>query len=134
MYHAQDENSPFSQLKHFWISMECSRNVHWNPDFRHCPVTFQWTFSPTECCWTAGTFQWPFRKFFLFSGKKSKKKNHQIMGFKVILLWITTHEIKKKWGKKSCPRAGSNQGILFHDVPKPVRYLCIIWLLICIHF
>ena len=65
---AQDENSPFSQLKHFWMSTECSQNVHWNPDFRHCSVTFQWTFSPTECCWMAGTFQWPFRIFFLFSG------------------------------------------------------------------
>ena len=24
-----------SQLKQFWMSTECSRNVNWNPDFRH---------------------------------------------------------------------------------------------------
>ena len=56
----QDENSPFSQLKHFWMSTECSRNVHWNPDFRQCSVTFQWTFGPTECGGMTGAFQWPF--------------------------------------------------------------------------
>ena len=27
-YFTQDENSPFNQLKHFWMSTECSRNVH----------------------------------------------------------------------------------------------------------
>ena len=76
----QDENFPFSQLKHFWMSNECSRKVHWNPDFRHYSVTFQWTFSPTECCWIAGKFQWPFSYIFFISWKK----NHQIRGFKVI--------------------------------------------------
>ena len=102
----------FSQLKHFWMSTEYSRNVHWNPDFRHCSVTFQWTFSPTECCWMAGTFQWPFSIFFLFSG-------YQIRGIKLILLLFTTHEINKK--NKLCPRPGSNQGIFVLVVPNPVR-------------
>ena len=35
---AQDKSSPFSQLRHFWMSTECSRNVNLNPDFRHCSV------------------------------------------------------------------------------------------------
>ena len=51
----QEENSS-SQLKHLWMSTKYSRYVHWNPDFRHCSVTFQWTFSPAEWCWMAGTF------------------------------------------------------------------------------
>ena len=106
---AQDENSPSSQLKHFWMSTECSQNVHWNPDFRHCSVTFQWTFRPTECCWMAGTFQWPFSIFFFFRVKNSKNV-HQIRGIKLILLWFTTHEIKKNKKIKNLPRARVEPG------------------------
>ena len=55
-----------------------------------------------------------------------KKKIHQIWSFKVKLIWITTQEIKKNAEKKSCPRARSNQGILFPIVPKagplPLRH------------
>ena len=44
---------------------------------------------------------------------------HQIRGFKVILLWITMHEINKKG---EFPREGTKPGILFFVVSKPVRY------------
>ena len=71
----QDENFPLIQLKHLRLPTDCSRNVPWNTDFRHRSVTFQWTFSSTECCWMVGTFQWPFRFFFYFRGKKSPKKS-----------------------------------------------------------
>ena len=33
--------------------------------------------------------------FQILRGKNSKKKNHEIWFYKVILLWITRHEIKK---------------------------------------
>ena len=100
----------------------------------------QWPFGG-NCCWMAGTFQWPFSIFF-FSGGKNSTDFHPIKGFKVILSWITTHKIKKMW-KKSCPRAGSYQVVLFLLIHKPVRYLYatllyssnrLIWLLICILF
>ena len=69
LWQTKDEISPFSKLKHFWMSTECSRKVHWNPDFRQCSVTFQWAFIPTKRFWMAGKFQWPFSNFILVSGK-----------------------------------------------------------------
>ena len=76
-------------------------------------------FRPTECCWRAGTIQLTIQ--YLFQGKNSKKF-HQISDFKVILLWTTMHEIQKIGGGGSCPLAGSNLGILFLGVAKPVHY------------
>ena len=44
--HTQDENPPLFELKHFWMSIKCSGNVHWNPDFRHCSLAFRFAFRP----------------------------------------------------------------------------------------
>ena len=78
-------------------STETFLNVHWmltecalKSEFKHCSMTFQWAFSPTECCWMTGTTQWPFSIYFLF--------------------WEEIF-FKKKWTKK-CPWAVSNSGIL----------------------
>ena len=53
-------------------------------------VIFQWSLSPTECCWMTGTFQLPNRNFFLNFHEKKFKIFYQIRGFKVILLWNLT--------------------------------------------
>lgn len=85
-----------------WNISKCSRNIHWNPDFRYFSVTFQWTFS------MAGTFQ-----RLMNCQEKNLKNVHEIRGFKVKSLWITTYEINKKWGARACLQVGSNQGIFF---------------------
>ena len=82
-----------------WMLTECSQTVHRITEFRHCSVTFQWAFSLTDYCWIAGTFQWPISIFFYLQ-KKKLKHFHQIMGSKVISLWITTHEKNLKNGEK----------------------------------
>lgn len=46
-------------------------DIHWNPGFRHCSLTFQWAFSPTERFWMADTLQWPFGVLLIFRKKES---------------------------------------------------------------
>ena len=45
-----------------WMLTECALKS----EFKHCSMTFQWAFSPTECCWKTGTTQWQFSIYFLF--------------------------------------------------------------------
>ena len=75
-----------------WNISKCplnAQNAQWNPDFRHCSVTIQWSINPTEICWIASTFLWPF-SFCLYFQRKIHFI-HQIRGCKDILLWITRH-------------------------------------------
>ena len=51
-------------------------DIHWNPGFRHCSLTFQWAFSPTERFWMADTLQWPFGVLLIF--RKRNPFFHQI--------------------------------------------------------
>ena len=101
------------------ILLSVTWNISESPLNTHGMFTEIFTFSPTECCWRAGTIQLTIQ--YLFQGKNSKKF-HQISDFKVILLWTTMHEIQNIGGGGSCPLAGSNLGILFLGVAKPVHY------------
>ena len=91
----------------------------------------------TECSLNATEWQAHFNYnlviFFQFSGKSSIQIFHQIWGFKVKSLWITTHEINEK----------KPPGILNFIVPVPVRYPYttllhigsgLIWILLSIYF
>ena len=90
-----------------WNISECPLNVYGMFTEIRISGIVQWPFSDlTVRYWMAGTFKWPSSNSFSYS-----KIVHQIRGFKVILLWNTTHEIIIN-EKKSCPRAGSNPIIL----------------------
>ena len=138
--------------------MKILLSVNWN--ISECQLIAHGLFNEI---WITGIVQWPFSEssaplndakwrahfrehsliFFNVQRKQFFIKKNQIRGFKVIVLWITTYEINKKWGERSCPLAGSNPCILFLVVSKPVRCLYasllqigygLIWILICIHF
>ena len=95
--------------------MKILLSVNWN--ISECPLNAQGTFTEIRI---SGTVQWPFSGhsvplnaaewqahfsdhsvIFLIFRVKNSKKNHQIRCFKLILLWITTHEIMKL--KKNMP-------------------------------
>ena len=73
----------------------------------------QWPFSGHSVPLNAAEWQAQFSDhsiiFFYFQGKKVKFFLHQIRSFKVILLWITTQEINKKWGKNQAHRQGRSR-------------------------
>ena len=77
----------FNSLNVQWMLTECSRKSGLSG-------TVQWSFSPNECYWNAGTILWPFRFFFYFQKEHNSKMFHQIRCIKFILLWITAHEKK----------------------------------------
>ena len=119
-----------------WILTDCSLKSGFQALFSDLSVDIQSHWMLLNGRHISVTIQY----FFLIFRVKNSKNFHQIRGIKLILLWITTHEIKKK---KLCPRRGLNQDIFILVVPKPVRYFCgmllhivseLIWILICIHF
>ena len=78
-------------------STETFLNVHGMLIETRISGTVQWPFSGHLVPLNAAEWQAHFSDhsviFFIFRVKNSKK--YQIRGFKLILLWITTHEIKK---------------------------------------
>ena len=131
-----------------WNISECPLNAHGMFTEIRISGTVQWPFSGHSVPLNAAEWQAHFSDhsvflFWIFRVKNSKLF-HQIRGIKLILLWFTTHEIKKNKKKNYAHgHAGSNQGILVLVVPNPVRYLCatllhivseLILILKCIHF
>ena len=114
---SQDENSPYSQLKNFWLSTECmecllksgfqalfgdlsvSIQSHWTLlNGRHIKLTIQYFFQ---------------EKIQNFSSDKGFKSH--------IIIDYNAWNKFKKW--KTCPRAALNPDIFNLIVPKPTRYL-----------
>ena len=125
-----------------WIISECPLNAHGMFTEIRISSTVQWPFSGHSVPLNAAEWQAHFSDhsviFFNFQGKFFFK-NHQKRSFKPILLWITTHEIKKL-KKIYMLTSRFEPGYFF---PEPVRYLCetllhifceFILILICIHF
>ena len=101
------------------MSTECSRDIHWNL----ISGIVQWPFSERSVPLNAAEWQAHFSDHsvtFFYLQWKISFFFYQIRGFRVILLWITTHEIiKKNWGGKHAHGQGRSQ------------ICCSLWLLIC---
>ena len=113
-----------------------------NSNISECPLNPYRMFTEIQI---SGIVQWPFSEpsvplnaaewqahfidhsgFLVFLINRQKIHfffSYQLRGFRVILLWITTHEINKN-GEKACSWAGSKPDMVFLVVSKlQVRYL-----------
>ena len=86
-----------------WNISECPLNAHGMFTEIQISGIVQWPFSEHSVPLNAAAWQVHFSDYsviFLILREKNSKTFHQIRGFKVVLLCITTHEITKKWGEK----------------------------------